>query len=122
MTKEMLLKELEGGFYSSKVKDLCIKCIRMYDDNDDDLKAVLDCGLGVDIVNLFIDCYSYEDFCMWLCENDFDIFKDFRFANVVYRDDYESEEDFIENSGAFYNGDADCLIYNEDKGIAVISW
>ena len=125
MTKEMLLQELEEMrpyYYDSKVKDLCIKCVRMYKDNDVDLKAVLESGLGVDIIRFIVECYEYTDFCVWLCENDFDIFKDFRYADIVYREDYESEEDFKENSGVYYGDDIDCLLYNEDLGVYVKSW
>ena len=55
-------------------------------------------------------------------KDDFDLFNNYRYADIVYRSDYSSDQDFKENSGAFYGDDIDCLLYNESTGCYVKSW
>lgn len=125
MTKKELLYTLDNywDYYQNKpIFGLIKKLVETTDENDVDFKEALNDGMAEEIINLFLDCYNDSDFMQWLNDNDFDLFNGYRFADRVYRNDYESDEDFIENSGAFYNGEPDCLMYNKETGCYVISW
>lgn len=122
MTKKELLYNLdtEYDFVDRPIYSLIKKLIEETDENDLDFKEVLNDGMGENIVGLLLSYYTDIQLLIWLRDVDFDIFNEYRFAKKVYRDDYESEEDFIENSGAFYEGILSCLMYNEETGCYVI--
>lgn len=125
MKKEQLIENLEnyGSYYERNVIfNLCLKLIKGTDENDPDFKEVLEDETGEQIVELFVDCYDEKAFLEFLNKNDFDLFNNYRYSDRVYRSDYSSDEDFKENSGAFYEGEPDCLLYNEATGCYVKSW
>ena len=99
-----------------------LRLVESTDENDTDFKEVLKDEMGEEIINLFMGSYDEKSLLKWLSDNNFDIFNNYRYSDRVYRDDYESDEDFIENSGAFYMGEPDCLMYNKKTGCYVISW
>ena len=125
MKKEQLIENLEN--YSSYYKRsiiliLCLKLIKGTDENDPDFKEVLEDETGEQIVELFVGCYDEKAFLEFLYKNNFNLFNNYRHSERVYRSDYSSEQDFKENSGAFYKGEPDCLLYNETTGCYVKSW
>ena len=125
MKKEELIENLENysSYYQrSIIFNLCLKLIKGTDENDPDFKEVLDDETGEQIVDLFVDCYDEKDFLEFLNKNDFDLFNNYRYSDRVYRSDYSSDQDFKENSGAYYGDDIGCLLYNEATGCYVKSW
>lgn len=125
MKKEQLVENLENysSYYQrSIIFNLCLKLIKGTDENDSDFKEVLEDETGEQIVELFVDCYDEKTFLEFLNNNDFDLFNNYRYSDRVYRSDYSSEQDFKENSGAFYEGEPDCLLYNENTGCYVKNW
>lgn len=125
MKKEQLIENLENysSYYQRNIIfNLCLKLIKRTDENDPDFKEVLEDETGEQIVELFVDCYDEKDFLDFLNRNDFDLFNNYRYSDRVYRSDYSSEQDFKENSGAFDEGEPDCLLYNETTGCYVKSW
>lgn len=125
MKKEQLIENLEnyGNYYQRNIIfNLCLKLIKETNENDPDFKEVLQDETGEQIVELFVDCYDEKAFLEFLNNNDFDLFNNYRYSDRVYRNDYSSEQDFKENSGAFCGDDIDCLLYNENTGCYVISW
>lgn len=127
MTKKEFINQLEElnsyNFYSkSVIFQIVLKLVKGTDENDADFKEVLEDETGEQIINLFLDCYTEKDFLKWLGDNDFNLFNNYRYADKVYKSDYESEDDFKENSGCFYGDDIDCLLYNEKTGVYIKSW
>ena len=124
-TKQELIEKLEGwsNYYTNEpMFDILLKLVKGTDEDDDDFKEVLEDEMGEEIIRLFMECYDEKSLLKWLSDNNFDIFNDYRNSDRVYRDDYDSDEDFIENSGAFYMGEVDCLMYNKKTGCYVIRW
>ena len=83
-----------------------------YDKNSPDYKAAEPFLEG--IKELFIDRYSYRDFCVWLGDHDMDILTDFRYAIIVSKyhmnpDDWEEAKE-------------DALLVSDDGNSAVVSW
>ena len=127
MKKEELIEKIEGSNYlmSHARAKLILNLIKGLDDDDQDLANVLEDETGLAIVELLVDCYDEKSLLEWLEKQDFNPFNNYRYAEVVRLSDYEDFEDFKENSGAFYRGDPDCLIYHECPDgdiVAVISW
>lgn len=127
MTKQEFINQLEDlnkhNYYSNNaIFQLILKLVKGTDENDLDFKEVLKDEMGLEIINLLLDCYNSEDFLKWLSENDYDIFNNYRYCEKVYKSDYENDEDFKENSGCFYGDDIDCLFYNEKTGVYIKSW
>ena len=125
MKKEQLIENLEnyGSYYQNNIIfNLCLKLIKGTDENDPDFKEVLEDETGEQIVELFVDCYDEKAFLEFLNKNNFDLFNNYRYSDRVYRSDYSSVQDFKENSGAFYEGEPDCLLYNKATGCYVKSW
>lgn len=124
-TKEQLIEKLQGWsdyYQQQSIFKLLLRLVESTDENDSDFKQVLADEMGEEIIRLFMDCYDTEELLKWLDNNDYDLFMDYRYSDRIYRDDYESDEDFEENSGAFYKGDVDCLMYNEKTGCYVKTW
>ena len=96
-----------------KVDELVDSLLEDYDRNDPDYEAAepfLD-----NIKELFISCYSYSDFCAWLVDHNMDILADFRYADIVSKDDYDTPEDWEEAK-------EDALLVSDDGASAVMSW
>ena len=96
-----------------KVEALVDKLLENYDKEDPDYKAAEPFLDG--IKELFRDCYSYSDFCVWLGDHDLDILIDFRFADIVSKEDYENPNDWEEVK-------EDALLVSNDGNSAVMSW
>ena len=95
-----------------KVEALVDSLLEGYDRSDPDYKAAkpfLD-----NIRELFVDCYSYSDFCVWLVEHKMDILVNFRNADIVSQDDYE-------NPDAWEKAKEDALLVSDDGAYAVKS-
>ena len=84
-----------------------------YDKEEPDYKAAEPFLDG--IKELFVDCYSYSDLCVWLVEHNNDILIDFRYADIVSEDDYDNPNDWEEAK-------EDALIVSNDGNSAVMSW
>ena len=124
-TKQQLIEKLQNlneWYQKQPTFAILLKLVKATDEDDEDFKEVLEDEMGEEIITLFLEGYDSEGLLKWLSENNFDLFNNYRFADRVYRDDYESDEDFIENSGAFYMGEEDCLMYNKNTGCYVIRW
>ena len=124
-TKQQLIEKLQnlnGWYQKQPTFDFLLRLVKATDEDDEDFKEVLEDEMGEEIIRFFLDCYDSESLLKWLSDNNFDLFNDYRHSDRVYRDDYDSDEDFIENSGAFYMGEVDCLMHNEKTGCYVIRW
>jgi len=96
-----------------KVKAEVDGLLEDYDRNDPDYQAAEPFLDG--IKELFEDCYSYSDFCVWLEDHNSDILADFRYADIVSEDDYE-------NPDAWEEAKEDALFVSDDGKSAVLSW
>ena len=96
-----------------KINALVDKLLKAYDKEDPDYKAAEPFLDG--IKELFEDCYSYSDFCTWLVEHDMDILIDFRCADIVSEDDYDTPDDWEEAK-------ENALLVSDDGTSAVMSW
>ena len=96
-----------------KIKLLVEDLLKAYDKEDPDYQAAKPFLDG--IKQLFEDCYSYSDFCIWLAEHDMDILIDFRYANIVSEDDYDNPNDWEEAK-------ENSLLVSDDGTAAVMSW
>ena len=96
-----------------KVEALVDSLLEAYDKEDPDYKAAKPFLDG--IKELFVDCSSYSDFCTWLADHDMDILIDFRFADIVSKDDYDTPDDWEAAK-------EDALLVSDDGKSAVLSW
>ena len=96
-----------------KVGMLFDKLIGEYDKEDVDYKAAE--PYLEQIRMLFVDCYDYESFCVWLADHDFDVLVNFRYANIKDKCEFESEEEFEEAK-------EDALMISDDGTQLVMSW
>lgn len=116
MTKEALIERLKNSkYYASQPKGkLIIKLVKGTDEADPDFKQALEDDMAEAILDLYMDCYSDSDFLEWIAKHDFDLFVDYRSADVKTREemfeDYETEEEF------------DYLMVNEDETKYVVRW
>ena len=96
-----------------KVEALVDYLLEGYDRKDPDYiaaKPFLD-----NIRELFVDCYSYSDLCVWLVEHKMDILINFRYAKIVRKEDYKNPDDWEEAK-------EDALLVSDDGTSAVKSW
>ena len=96
-----------------KVDALVDGLLEAYDKEDPDYKAAEPFLDGIKV--LYEDCYSYSEFCTWLADHDMDILIDFRFANIVSKEDYKNSDDWEEAK-------EDALFVSDDGNSAVLSW
>lgn len=117
MTKQNLLNVLENySFYQDNPEfNLIVKLIKGTSEDDPDFKDALEYGFAEQIVNLFLDCYCGSNFIRWLNEHDFDLFDSFRFADIAFKEDYESEEEWEDAKN-------NALMINDDKTAVCLSW
>ena len=107
MKKEELLNILNTvNYYSESAEaQLLKKLIVGTPEEDPDFKEALRTDFALDIINLFLECYSSADFLDWLSKHNFDPFIDFRFADIVEVEEINTEELETEKEN--------CLFYNE---------
>ena len=96
-----------------KIEALVDSLLEGYDRSDPDYKAAKPFLNG--IKELFVDCYSYSDFCVWLVEHKMDILVNFRNADIVSKDDYENPDDWEAAK-------EDALLVSDDGTSVVKSW
>lgn len=114
MTKQELLDILDN-YRESPELALIIKLIKGTEESDPDFSLALEHGTALQIINLFLDCYTSKDLLDWLAKHNFDLFVDYRFSDYEYLDDIEDEEERQEKID-------NALFYNEETGIIVHSW
>lgn len=88
-------------------------CERLWDPENNDCKAAELAGFKNDIIRLFEDCYTLEDFCKWLAKNDCNPAKGFDDADIYFKDDCDTDEEW----GAICD---DALFYNDEA--AIVRW
>ena len=96
-----------------KIDALVEELLEDYDRNDPDYQAAEPFLNG--LKDLFEECYTYSDFCVWLAEHDADILIDFRKADIVHQEDYKNPDDWEEAK-------EDALLMSDDGTSAVLSW
>ena len=96
-----------------KIDVLVDGLLKAYDKEDPDYKAAEPYLDG--IKQLFEDCYSYSDFCVWLVEHKGDILIDFSCADIVSKEDYDNPDDWEEAK-------ENALLVSDDGNSAVMSW
>ena len=96
-----------------KIKLLVDALLKAYDKEDPDYKAAE--PFLSSIKEIFECCYSYSGFCNWLAGRDMDILIDFRFANIVSKEDYKNPDDWEEAK-------ENALFVSNDGTSAVMSW
>ncbi len=86
-------------------------CEKLWDSEDPDCREAEDYGFKEQIIELFSECYDYEDFCKWLAKHDCNPAWGFREAEVCYIKDCEDEREWetaCENA-LFYNDEFACV-------------
>ena len=114
MTKQELLDTLEA-YRESPELSLIIKLVKGTDESDPDFSLALEHGTAIQIIDLFLDCYTAKDLLEWLAKHDFDLFVDYRYSDYSEYDEYDDEEELEEAK-------EDALFYNDDTKIIVRSW
>lgn len=118
MTKEELISELENAcdyYLKNPIYNLIVKLIKSTSENDPDLKQVIEDKMWFPIIDLMLECYTTEEALKWLCDHDWDVFADYRFANT------KTKEEMIEEYGED-EYDWDYLMANNDRSVCVIDW
>lgn len=120
--KQDLIDKLEGyrSYYNNSQLQLIVKLIEGTQVDDPDFKQALNDGVAEQIVDLFLECYAADEFITWLANYGFDLFRDYRFANVYRLEDGYTMEEIKE--ACFYEDEFDGLMCNEEKGVYVASW
>ena len=106
MRKEELLNILNTVKYYSENAEaqLLKKLVAGTPEEDPDFKEALKTDFALDIINLFLECYSSADLIEWLSKHNFDPFIDFRYADIVEVEEINAEELEAEQENAlFYN-------------------
>ena len=106
MKKEELLNILNTvNYYSESAEaQLLKKLIVGTPEEEPDFKEALRTDFALDIINLFLECYSSADLLDWLSKHNFDPFIDFRYADIVEVEEIDPEELEAEQENAlFYN-------------------
>lgn len=120
MTKEELVFELENvesNYYThNPIYNLIVKLIKGTNENDPDLKQVMEDKMYFSIIDLMLECYTKEDAIDWLDKHDWDVFVDYRFAITKTRD--EMIADYGDEDEDYW----DYTMCNEDRTIFVIEW
>jgi len=120
MEKQEMIKKLEEmekkSYYCNNTKFNLLKrlCLTL-DENDSDLTDdYLTPCIFEQIIQLFIDCNTEKDLLEWLEDNNYNPINNFRYANKTeYCEiDDDKRNDVLEN----------CLFYDEENEIIVISW
>ena len=98
-----------------KTKLLVEDLLKGYDKDDPDYQAAepfLD-----SIKEFYIDRYrySYSDLCNWLVDHDLDILSNFRYTDIVSKEDYKNHDDWEKAK-------KDALLVSDDGNSAVMSW
>ena len=92
----------------------------MFEWQDTDYEALLYDDLAAQMVELLTSCYNEKDFLEWFTiQMQGDLLKDYRYADRYH------EEDGDDITECKYNGDWDCLLYNDStpgKATACRSW
>lgn len=88
-----------------------LMCEKLWDSEDPDCLNAEDYGFKEQIIELFADCYDYEDFCKWLAKNDCNPANHFRNATIEYRGDCEDEREWeaLCEDSLFYNDEFACM-------------
>lgn len=118
MTKQELLDTLEKrySYYEEHPKlSLIIKLVKGTDESDPDFSLALEHETTIQIIDLFLDCYTEKDLLEWLAKHDFDLFVDYRYSDYSEYDEYDNEEELEEAK-------ENALFYNDDTKIIVHSW
>jgi len=119
MTKKEMLEKLDemGGYkyYSqSGAFALIDRLLRGADENDGDIDALTP-QLLERVIELWVDCYTDADLLDALKRLDFDPVSGFQFAERYERSDIETAERWEEMK-------EDCLMYDEENDIIIMSW
>ena len=96
-----------------KIDVLVDDLLENYDRDDPDYKAAE--PFLNNIKEWYEDCYSYNDLCSLLVEQDGDILLDFRYANIVNKEAYKDPDNWEEAK-------EDALLVSDDGTSAVMSW
>lgn len=111
MKKEELLNILDTvKYYSESAKaQLLKKLIAGTPEEDPDLQEALKTDFALNIIDLFLECYTSADLLDWLSKHNFDPFIDFRYADIVEVEEIDAEELETEQENAlFYNNKYIC--------------
>ena len=114
MTKQELLDTLEA-YRESPELSLIIKLVQGTDESDPDFSLALEHETAIQIIDLFLDCYTASDLLKWLAEHNYDLFVDYRYSDYSEYDEYDNDEELEEAK-------EDALFYNDDTKIIVRSW
>jgi hypothetical protein len=119
MEKQEMIKKLEEmekiPYYNNSRFNLLKKLCLGLDDDDEDLTEIyLTPTIFEKIIELFIDCYNEIELLNWLSNNDYNPINNFRYAEIREYCEIDDDEltEVLDN----------CLFYDENNEIIVISW